>query len=256
MNNRAFFRFCDNLETLRGDGFVARQLIAEGRGNFLRLKAACSPPRLGVGDAFFGGGVRPGVRVFLGVLALAPAPAVVHAQWQAVEEVRTYPVSGSSGSELYRSIGENGPTVGGEQARVIAHTTFKLTWTRKYEPKNNACVLAVAKPKLVIFYTLPRPSAPLTGPVKASWDAFMDGVRKHEHVHGETIVDMVRQIEAISVGLSAPDDPDCRKIRAELTKRLGELSARQRQLGRDFDRTEMGEGGNIQALVLKLVNGP
>jgi predicted secreted Zn-dependent protease len=42
----------------------------------------------------------------------------------------------------------------------------------------------------------------------------------------------------------------------DLTKRLGELSARQRQLGRDFDRTEMSEGGNIQALILKLVNGP
>jgi predicted secreted Zn-dependent protease len=118
------------------------------------------------------------------------------------------------------------------------------------------CVLVSAKPKLIVFYTLPKPSAPLVGPLKNSWDAFLDGVRKHEKVHGETIVDMVRKIEAMSVGLSAQDDPDCRQIRVDLTKRLGELSARQRQLGRDFDRTEMSEGGNIQALILKLVNGP
>lgn len=199
--------------------------------------------------------MRLGVRVLVLGLSVAAAPDVALAQWQAIEEVRTYPIAGSSGSELYRSIGENGPLVGG-QARVIAHTTFKLTWTRKYEPQNNTCVLVTAKPKLVIFYTLPKPSAPLAGSVKASWDAFLDGVRNHEKVHGETIVDMVRQIEAMSVGLSAPDDPDCRKIRMDLTKRLGELSARQRQLGRDFDRTEMGDGGNIRGLVLKLVNGP
>jgi predicted secreted Zn-dependent protease len=200
--------------------------------------------------------VRAGVRFFLLGLSLAAAPAMAFAQWQAIEEVRTYPVAGSSGSELYRSIGKNGPLVGGGQARVIAHTTFKLTWTRKYELQNNACVLVSAKPKLIVFYTLPKPSAPLVGPLKNSWDAFLDGVRKHEKVHGETIVDMVRKIEAMSVGLSAQDDPDCRQIRVDLTKRLGELSARQRQLGRDFDRTEMSEGGNIQALILKLVNGP
>jgi predicted secreted Zn-dependent protease len=189
-------------------------------------------------------------------LSLAPAPSVAFAQWQTIEEVRTYAISGDSGSELYRSIGENGPLVGAGQARVIAHTTFKLTWTRKYERQDNACVLVYAKPKLVIFYTLPKPSAPLRGPVKASWDAFLNGLRKHEKVHGESIVDMVRQIETMSVGLSAPDDPDCRKIKVDLTKRLSELSATQRQLGGDFDRTEMSGDGNIPALVLKLVNGP
>ncbi|NEK55338.1 DUF922 domain-containing protein, partial [Rhizobium leguminosarum] len=42
----------------------------------------------------------------------------------------------------------------------------------------------------------------------------------------------------------------------ELTRRLGEISQRQRQRGRDFDKIEMGDGGNIQQLILKLVNGP
>jgi predicted secreted Zn-dependent protease len=53
-----------------------------------------------------------------------------------------------------------------------------------------------------------------------------------------------------------PDDPGCKKIRPALTVRLGELSNKQRQRGRDFDRVEMSEGGNIQQLILKLVNGP
>ncbi|WP_208248910.1 DUF922 domain-containing protein [Rhizobium sp. T1470] len=181
-------------------------------------------------------------------------PIAAKAEWQPVEQVRTYAVTGSSGAALYDSIGEKGPELGG--SRAVAHTTFKLTWTRKYERRGNACVLAAARPKLIITYTLPKPAVELSAVTQASWATFIAGIETHERVHGDHIKEMVRDIEATSVGLSADDDPDCRKIRIELTKRLGELSARQRQRGRDFDKAEMSEGGNIRRLILQLVNGP
>ena len=193
--------------------------------------------------------------LMLGAL-IASMPAVASAQWKPVEDVRNYAITGTTGAELYRSIGERGPEVGG-QARVIAHTTFKLTWTRKYERQpDNACKLTVARPKLTIIYTLPKPSSRLSPSVQAGWNSFIEAIRTHERVHGDTIVDMVKEIETLSLGFSAPDDPDCGKIRANLTERLGEISARQRQRGRDFDRVEMSDGGTVQALILKLVNGP
>ena len=181
-------------------------------------------------------------------------PAMALAEWQAVEEVRPYSISGKTGAELYESIGARGPEAGA--GRVIAHTTFKLTWTRKYEPQGNACVIVTNRPKLIITYTLPKPAAELPAAVKSSWQAFISGVQAHERVHGETIKEMVKEIEATSIGLTVADDPDCKKIRIELTRRLGEISQRQRQRGRDFDKIEMGDGGNIQQLILKLVNGP
>ncbi|NZD53052.1 DUF922 domain-containing protein [Rhizobium leguminosarum] len=181
-------------------------------------------------------------------------PALVLAAWQATEEVRPYSISGKTGAELYESIGARGPEAGA--GRAIAHTTFKLTWTRKYEPQGNACVIVTNRPKLIITYTLPKPSAALPAAVKSSWEAFISGVQAHERVHGETIKEMAKEIEATSIGLTVAEDPDCRKIRIELTRRLGEISARQRQRGRDFDKIEMGDGGNIQQLILKLVNGP
>ncbi|WP_245355402.1 DUF922 domain-containing Zn-dependent protease [Rhizobium leguminosarum] len=186
------------------------------------------------------------------VFALAPAAA--RAEWQAVEEVRPYSISGTTGAELYKSIGARGPEAGA--SRAIAHTTFKLTWTRKYEPQGNACVITTNRPKLIITYTLPKPSAALPPAIGSSWDAFIAGVHAHERVHGDTIKAMVREIETTSIGLTVADDPDCKKIRIELTRRLGEISQRQRQSGRDFDKIELGEGGNIQQLILKLVNGP
>jgi len=219
------------------------------------LKDGSGPIRFGGGNHLAG---RRVTRHFLSsaltaFFALAPAAAL--AEWQAVEEVRPYSISGKTGAELYESIGARGPKAG-VTGRVIAHTTFKLTWTRKYEPQGNACVIVANRPKLIITYTLPKPASELPAAVDSSWQAFISGVAAHERVHGVTIKEMVKEIEATSIGLTVADDPDCKKIRVELTRRLGEISMRQRQRGLDFDKIEMGDGGNIQQLILKLVNGP
>ncbi|MEF0941197.1 DUF922 domain-containing Zn-dependent protease [Rhizobium sp. BR 362] len=196
--------------------------------------------------------MRAVVRFCLLAAGLASLPMVAHAQWQAVEKVKTYAIAGKSGAELYESIGARGPEMGGK-ARAIAHTGFKLTWTRKYEPQGDACVLVSAQPKLTITYTLPKPAEQLPVTTRRSWETFIAGVHKHELVHGEMIKDMVKEIETESVGLTAADDPDCRKIRNDLTKRLSEISNKQRQRARDFDKTELSDGGNLQQLVLGLV---
>ena len=180
-----------------------------------------------------------------------PSPA--RADWKPIEKVETYAVAGQTGPELYASIGERGPKLG--TTRVIAHTNFKLTWVRDYKPKGGACVLVSARPKLIITYTLPKPSGPLPAAVQKNWAVFAAGLAAHEKVHGDTIVDMVHKIEAATIGLSVADDPGCSKIRTEMNRRLAEISLAQRQASRDFDRVEFGAGGNLQQLVLAFVNG-
>ena len=196
--------------------------------------------------------MKAGVRSCVLAVCFASLPMVAHAQWQAIETVKTYAVAGKSGAELYESIGGRGPEVG-SKVRAIAYTGFKLTWTRKYEPQGDACVLVSAQPKLIITYTLPKPAEQLPVSTRKSWDTFIAGVHKHELVHGDMIKDMVKEIETASVGLTAADDPDCRKIRSDLTKRLSEISNKQRQRARDFDKIELSDGGNLQQLVLGLV---
>jgi len=180
------------------------------------------------------------------------ATGATAADWQAVEQVVPYAVTGMTGLEIYRSIGENGPKLGA--GRVIAHTGFKLTWTRKYERQGNACVITVNRPKLVITYTLPKLKTKLSGPVKERWDTFIAGVTAHEKVHGDFIRELVRDIEAMSVGMRVEDDPGCTKIRPQLQARLGELSKAERARSRDFDKTEMSDGGNVHRLILQLVD--
>ena len=185
---------------------------------------------------------------------LAALPATARAEWKPVEKDVPYAISGKTGPDLYASIGERGPTAG--IGRAIAFTNFKLTWQRDYQPQpDGACTLVSARPKLIISYNLPKPSEKLPEPIATNWKTFIDGVRKHELVHGEMIVAMVKEIEAFTVGLSVPDDPNCKKIRTRITERLAGISQAQRQKSRDFDRVEMGDGGNVHQLILTFVNG-
>jgi predicted secreted Zn-dependent protease len=197
--------------------------------------------------------VTAGIRLCVAVACVMLPPIVAQAAWKAVEKVDAYPIAGTSGPELYASIGERGPKV--SLGRAIAYTNFKLTWSRKYENQGGACVLVSALPKLTITYTLPKPSKQLPAKTARDWETFITGVRNHELVHGDMIKDLVGQIEAATVGLSVAGDPDCRKIKTEMTKRLSALSLAQRQKSRDFDKTEMSDGGNIHQLILGLVNG-
>lgn len=191
--------------------------------------------------------------------ALMAIPALATAQgtrnWKPAEQLKTYAVAGKSGIELYQSIGERGPAAGVGQA--IAHTTFKLLWTRDYRPQpNGACTLAVARPSLTIIYTMPKGPTSLSGDTKTRWTNFIEGVEKHERVHGQHIVEMVEKIEAFSLGLTAENDPKCTKVREVLQARLKELSDEQRQRGRDFDAVELSPGGAVHRLILALVNPP
>ncbi|SOE10473.1 predicted secreted Zn-dependent protease [Hoeflea halophila] len=200
---------------------------------------------------------RPALAAAIGAALMLAATLVAQPAlaWRAAEQVKTYPVSGRTAPELYVSIGENGPVISGDR-RAIAHTTFKLTWGRDYrEQPDGSCVIARNVPKLIITYTLPKPRENLPPAVAARWQRFYDGLAAHERVHGQHIIEMVEAIEAVSVGLSAPADPGCRKVRALLQSHLKRLSDEQRARGRDFDRIEMGEGGNVQTLVLNLLTG-
>lgn len=194
--------------------------------------------------------------VAVGLLAplVLPAQSAIAGDWQAVEQIKTYAIAGTSGADLYEAIGARAPEARGGLA--IAHTSFKLTWTRTYTPQGNACAITTARPKVIITYTLPKPSARLSPDVAASWSRFITGVEKHERVHGDFIKELVQQIQDFSLGLKVENDPACEKIRQMLTARLGELSKAERVRNIEFDRVELSPGGNVHQLILALVNGP
>jgi predicted secreted Zn-dependent protease len=198
------------------------------------------------------GWIRQTVAMLALFLPLTPQGAPAQ-EVQAVEKVVSYAISGNSGIELYRSIGERGPE--SRNGRAIALTDYRLTWTRKYLPEGGNCRLTTAVPHLTLITHLPRPSGRLPARAQALWDTFIAGIVAHERVHGEIIKETVRAIRSATEGLSVPGDPACRRIRADVTDRVAALAAEMRKRNRDFDQVEMGRDGNVQRLILALING-
>ncbi len=196
--------------------------------------------------------LKRAIAALLLLVPLMPPPASA-AEVQAAEKLVPYAVSGSSAIELYRSIGERGPK--SRNGRAIALTDYRLTWTRKYVPEGGNCRLTTAVPHLTLITHLPKPSGKLPARTEALWTTFIAGITAHERVHGEIIKATVDAIRSATEGLTVPDDPACRKIRAEVTKRVAALADEMRKKNRDFDHVEMGKGGNVQQLILALVNG-
>lgn len=190
------------------------------------------------------------------VFALALSAVSLPAQsagWQPVARVKDYSISGAAGPELYFSIGQNGPRIG--ETRAIAQTSWDLKWRRKYQPDGTACVLKSAKPFLTVTTTLPKPAAMLGDPAARLWKTFIDGIAAHEDVHAADISAMVDGIIAATVGLTVQNDPHCKLIRAQVLKLVTEANEAYKAKSRAFDRAEMAKGGNVQQLILGLVNG-
>jgi predicted secreted Zn-dependent protease len=239
----------DKLHAVSSTGFSRR--FSRGRQVAVETGPASPYHHRSVTD---GNAVRATIRIVLLLSAASGWGACAQAQWRYAEQVKTYPIAGQSGIELYSSIGESGPKVG-SHVRAIAHTDFKLTWSRNYVPQpDGSCTLQSARPNLTITFVLPKPVTNLPPELEKKWAVFIEGVRKHELVHAEQIKSMVAEIEKVSVGLSVPADPKCTKIRASLTEKLGEISRTRVKASQDFDRVELSEGGNVHQLILNLVN--
>jgi predicted secreted Zn-dependent protease len=189
-------------------------------------------------------------------LVASPLAAQEPGAWKPVEKIERYAISGQTELDLYKSIGEKGPMVRGGKVRAIAYTDFKLTWTRRYEnDANGGCRIAENTPNVTIIYRFPKPTGKLSPSVKANWATFEAGIETHERQHGQFIMQMVRRMVAETSGLSAANDPSCKQVRAELTRRLG--AAFKEKSGKDaaFDKAEMGDGGTVRRLVMTFVYG-
>ena len=188
------------------------------------------------------------------ILVVLPLPAM--AQVKATEQVKTYAVSGSTGPELYESIGTNGPRIGGMAVTgTIAHTNFDLKWRRNYQREGNGCRMVSAIPFLTITYTVPKAKSTLPAGTAKLWKTFSAGILAHEKVHGQQIRTMADRIYKETVGFFQPDDPDCKIIREVIQPLLAAASMDQRRAASEFDRVEMSDGGNVHQLILSLVNG-
>lgn len=162
--------------------------------------------------------------------------------------LKTFPVSGSTGFELYESIGRNGPK------GAIAETRYSLTWLRLFDEVDGDCRLIRFRPRLTITKVLPKPKGKLPDALQRKWDVFIEGVSRHEDVHVRMIREMVAATQASTAGAFVADDPTCTKVKKEVSRRIDEAIAGYKASSRAFDKEELSDGGNVHRLILALVN--
>jgi predicted secreted Zn-dependent protease len=195
--------------------------------------------------------VRFGFGSLSALVLFASLPAQAN-DWSVTEQVKTYPVRGNDALALYRSIEDNGPKTS-LGTRAIALTEFDLRWRRDYQPDGSACVLTGAKPFLTITTTLPKPAGKLNKDIATRWKPFIGGITAHEGVHGKMIRELTAEIVTRTVGTRLNNDAACKKIRPLILEKVKAAYAVHLARSREFDRVEMGKGGNVEQLVRALV---
>jgi predicted secreted Zn-dependent protease len=168
---------------------------------------------------------------------------------EASVKVKAYPISGSTGFELFQSIGENGPNGGAH----VAHTDPKLVWKRLFDERGGSCYLVHACPQVSFVQIYPKPSGRLSGSTRAVWDKFIAAVRKHEDTHVRMFRQMVVETEASLAGMFEPDDRTCAKIKASVQAKLEEAQQAYRARSRAFDRAELGPQGPLSEVLRDLM---
>lgn len=163
-----------------------------------------------------------------------------------------YAISGSNGMQLYLSMVRRGPRHG-LLSRAIAQTSYRVEWDARVEAADGVCRVTSARPKLSITYAYPRPAEKMSPAVKARWNRFMTGVRRHEETHGRLAQQMVDAAYKSVRGLKIAGDSSCRKTRREMKRRTDAAYALYEARQVRFDEVEHRDGGNIDRLILALI---
>lgn len=180
-----------------------------------------------------------------GTVGAARADITVTSRTQA------YNISGRTGAALLREMDKRGPKHG-FLTRAIAQTGYSVAWTIEWGESAKSCHVNKIDGALAITYTFPRVSGVMSADLKRRWGRFTTGVRKHEETHGALARQMANAAEKSIARLTVPNDPGCRKARAEAKRRMAAVYADYEARQIKFDTKEHRAGGRVEGLIASL----
>ena len=191
----------------------------------------------------------------VGVALLALTCGLASPAWAGVKTVvrsDSYKVSGDTGAALMRSMNRKGPKHG-FLARAMAQTSYTIEWKMQWARQNGGCKLSRADAVLFIKYRYPEVAHKVDPRLKARWNRFMSGVRKHEEMHGKIARDMVTAAQRSVSGLSTARDPNCIRTQRAAGAKVSSVYAVYVAKQNAFDDNEHRSGGNVDHLITGLV---
>ena len=192
------------------------------------------------------------IAVSAAIACVALSPSASHAAGGVTSKTTYYSIPGANGMQLYLSMVKRGPRHG-LLSRAIAQTSYRVAWDAQVEWANGVCRVTSARPTLSITYAYPKPTERISPQVKARWNRFMAGVRRHEETHGRLARQMVDAAYKSVRGLKIAGDTSCRKTQREMKRRANATYALYEARQVRFDEVEHRDGGNIDRLILALI---
>lgn len=183
-------------------------------------------------------------------VAVATAPASAGSSVKVTTQ--NYDISGANGAALMSAMDHKGPKHG-LLTRAIAQTRYSVSWDLETAESGSDCRLKRATATLHLNYMYPRVSSQMSADLNRRWQRFMAGVRKHEEQHGAIARKMVQVAERSIAGLKIANDRGCRKVNAEMKRRVNAIYADYERRQESFDAREHRPNGNVEGLVGALI---
>ncbi len=113
------------------------------------------------------------------------------------ERIKTYPITGSNGAEIARSIVKRGLRASNTNHAIASTSTSMKIVNVDSAIRRSRCVVTDVHVRLDLVYTYPhwRDRNRASPAVQRAWDKFMKRVERHEQKHGAISKDYARDIE-------------------------------------------------------------
>ena len=172
------------------------------------------------------------------------------------EKKSYYKVSGSNGREIFKSMLNNGPKLGGPKEHALATTEFKYDIENvDVEIRNGRCIPRSLDVVLSVKYTYPkwRGSKKAGKSTRSAWKKFEKSVIWHEGQHVKIAKQYAKDYEKALKKARLRTRDNCEKASFASVWRATRAALKHNRRQRLFDRRDLRPGGRGYEAQLTLI---
>ncbi|MEM7068358.1 MAG: DUF922 domain-containing protein [Pseudomonadota bacterium] len=190
------------------------------------------------------------------------APANINAANARVilsESTTFYTVRGRTGREIFKSMIDNGPQLGGRKGHALATTEYKYDVKNiEVAIRNGRCIPRKLDVMIHVTYTYPKwiPTSSAKRTTREAWKDFSRSVRWHEEQHVKIAMDYAKDYEAALKKTRLRTSQDCSKATFSSVWRATRAALKHNRRQKQFDRRDLRPGGRGYEAQLRLIKAP
>ena len=183
-------------------------------------------------------------------------PVAAFAEVVLKEQTTFYKVRGKTGREIFKSMIENGPKLGGRRGHALATTEYEYDVKNiDVAIKNGRCIPLDLDIHILVKYTYPKwtGSRGATKTTRRAWKKFSESVVWHEKEHVKIAMDYAKDYEKVLKKTKLRVSQNCSKASFSSTWRATRAALKHNRRQKQFDRRDLRPGGRGYEAQLELI---